>query len=252
MPTTTSAEHESDSEDLDYAPEGEDHGSVSDSSEERHAKRPRIGVGSPPQTQEELAIAKNERQALWAKFQASVGTPTPTASGSGPKRMVKIEKRHRFAGEDVVEIVEVPEDSKDAMSWPLWQPPETTEEVATFNNDGSVTSTPPAAALPTASSSTATTGVVVNRRPGRRKPKVQLAEPPSADSRKGRKLTTLEKSTMDWNAHVNVPGEPDLAAELEANRRGGGYLERVEFLHRVDERKNQALEAGRDHKRRRG
>jgi hypothetical protein len=81
---------------------------------------------------------------------------------------------------------------------------------------------------------------------------VQLAEPPSADSRKGKKLTTLEKSTMDWNAHVNVPGEPDLAAELEANRRGGGYLERVEFLHRVDERKNQALEASRDHKRRRG
>jgi hypothetical protein len=149
------------------------------------------------------------------------------------------------------EIVEVPEDSKDAKDWPLWKPPETVEEVAI---DGSSTSTPPAAGLPTApSSSSATTSQqVVNRRPGRRKPKVQLAELPSADSRKGKKLTTLEKSTLDWNAHVNVPGEPELAAELEANRRGGGYLERVEFLQRVDDRKNMALEASRDHKRRRG
>lgn len=149
------------------------------------------------------------------------------------------------------EIVEVPEDSKDAKNWPLWKPPETVEEVATFNNDSSSTSTPPAAGLPTASSSSSTQQVV-NRRPGRRKPKVQLVELPSADSRKEKKLTTLEKSTLDWHAHVNVPGEPELAAELEANRRGGGYLERVEFLQRVDDRKNQAFEASRDHKRRRG
>jgi len=150
--------------------------------------------------------------------------------------------------------MEVPEDSKDAKKWPLWKPPETAEEVATFNNDSSSASTPPAAGLPTASSSSTatTTRQVVNRRPGRRKPKVQLAELPSADSRKGKTLTTLEKSTLDWNAHVNVPGEPELAAELEANRRGGGYLERVEFLQRVDDRKNQALETSRDHKRRRG
>jgi len=253
--TTTSAEHESDSEDLDYVPEGENHVSDSDNSEERNAKRPRIGLGGSPQTQQELAIAQSERQALWAKFQASVNTPTATAQGGEPKRMVKIEKRHRFAGEDVVEIVEVPEDSKDAKNWPLWKPPETAEGVATFDsNDGTSKSTPPMAGLPTgpSSSSATTTGLVVNRRPGRRKPKVQLAELPSADSRKGKKLTTLEKSTLDWNAHVNVPGEPDLTAELEANRRGGGYLERVEFLQRVDERKNQALEASRDHKRRRG
>ncbi|KAI9444240.1 hypothetical protein H4582DRAFT_2071804 [Lactarius indigo] len=250
MPATTSAQHESDSEDLDYVPEGEGHDSDSDNSDERKAKRPRVGLGSPPQTQEELAKAQSERQALWAKFQASVSAPTPTAAESGPKRVVKIEKRYRFAGEDVVEIVEVPEDSKDATNWPLWEPPETVREATTFNNDSPSASIPPVAGLPTASSSATTTQL--NRRPGRRKPKVQLAELPSADSRKGKRLTTLEKSTLDWNAHVNVPGEPELAAELEANRRGGGYLERVEFLQRVDDRKNQALEASKDHKRRRG
>jgi hypothetical protein len=93
---------------------------------------------------------------------------------------------------------------------------------------------------------------VVAKRPGRRKPKVQLAELPSADSRKGKKLTTLEKSALDWKAHVTAPGEPELAAELEANRRGGGYLEKVEFLQRVGDRKSETFEANKDHKRRRG
>jgi Bucentaur or craniofacial development len=91
------------------------------------------------------------------------------------------------------------------------------------------------------------------KRPGRRKPKVQLAElPSSADLHKGKKLTTLEKSALDWKAHVTASGERELAAELEANRRGGGYLEKVEFLHRVGDRKNQSLEANKDQKRRRG
>jgi hypothetical protein len=101
-------------------------------------------------------------------------------------------------------------------------------------------------------------------RPGRRrKPKLQLPELPSSsaaaaaagDSRKGlKRLTTLEKSALDWKAHVDAasPGEAELASELEANRRGGGYLEKVEFLQRVDDRKNQTLDANKDHKRRRG
>jgi hypothetical protein len=55
---------------------------------------------------------------------------------------------------------------------------------------------------------------------------------------------------MDWRAHVNA--EPsDMKDELEANRRGGGYLEKVEFLNRVDARKEDALEAGKSTKRRR-
>jgi len=84
---------------------------------------------------------------------------------------------------------------------------------------------------------------------------VQLADVPSAaDSRKGlKRLTTLEKSALDWKAHVDTSaaGESRLVSELEANRRGGGYLEKVEFLQRVEDRKNQALEANKDHKRRR-
>jgi Bucentaur or craniofacial development len=97
--------------------------------------------------------------------------------------------------------------------------------------------------------------MTTTKRPGRRKPKTQLAEVPAAsDSHKGKgkKLTTLEKSALDWNAHVHSSGAVELASELEANRRGGGYLEKVEFLQRVGDRKNEALEANSDHKRRRG
>ena len=84
---------------------------------------------------------------------------------------------------------------------------------------------------------------------------MQLADlPSSAGSQKGKKLTTLEKSALDWKAHLDASGAavPELASELEANRRGGGYLEKVEFLQRVGDRRDQAFEANKDHKRRRG
>lgn len=57
---------------------------------------------------------------------------------------------------------------------------------------------------------------------------------------------------MDWKAHVQAEqGKVGLQDELEANRRGGGYLEKVEFLQRVEERKEGTLEALKSGKRRR-
>ncbi|THH00045.1 hypothetical protein EW026_g2422 [Hermanssonia centrifuga] len=90
------------------------------------------------------------------------------------------------------------------------------------------------------------------KRPGPRKPKTQLGPLPGAQ--KVKKLTTLDKSTMDWRSHVEgaeASGSSKLKDELEANRRGGGYLEKVEFLKRVEERKEEALEASKSGKRRR-
>jgi hypothetical protein len=169
---------------------------------------------------------------------------------------------------DDSEIVDVPEDSADAKKWPLWKPPEGRNEAAVTNESGSGTPTPsteelpPAAAAPATSSSSSSSSSVLfaqaqppltTKRPSRRKPKLQLAELPSAGARKGKTLTTLEKSALDWKAHVATSGEPELASELEANRRGGGgYLEKVEFLQRVGDRKGQAFEANKDQKRRRG
>jgi hypothetical protein len=56
---------------------------------------------------------------------------------------------------------------------------------------------------------------------------------------------------MDWSAHVNTHQDSTIKDELEANRRGGGYLEKVEFLKRVEERKEDAIEANKSNKRRR-
>lgn len=67
---------------------------------------------------------------------------------------------------------------------------------------------------------------------------------------KPKKLSTLEKSRMDWNSHVDSAGN-EMKDELEANRRGGGYIEKVEFLGRVSERVEETLDNAKGSKRKR-
>ena len=55
---------------------------------------------------------------------------------------------------------------------------------------------------------------------------------------------------MDWKAHVNSDGVTT-KDELEANRRSGGYLGKMEFLQRVGERRDNILEENQAKKRRR-
>ena len=164
------------------------------------------------------------------------------------------------------QVVEVPEGSADAKKWPLWVPPkdsntkdseadssaklpihplseETTLQAAgpsTSGTEASTSSTPelhkPLAAL--------------GKRPGPRRPKTLLNAPVG----KAKKLSTLEKSSMDWKSHLQAEtmAGTQLEGELEANRRGGGYLERVEFMERVGARREEIFEQGRSTKRRKG
>ncbi|KAF7348540.1 Craniofacial development protein 1 [Mycena venus] len=224
IPMTAASDSEDDS---DFVPQAEEDSNSSD--DEPDLKRAR--TSSPkPTTVEEEAANKKAREELWANFQASVDAPVQKPEDE-PKRMVKIEKRYLFAGEYTVEVVEVPEGSADAKKWPLWHPPEEAEaSTSTLVHAPSASGSRPPA-----------------KRPGPRKPKTSLANIPT---QKARKLSTLDKSAMDWRAHINA--EPsDTKDELEANRRGGGYLEKVEFLNRVDARKEDALEASKNTKRRR-
>ncbi|KAJ7150979.1 bucentaur or craniofacial development-domain-containing protein [Mycena crocata] len=150
--------------------------------------------------------------------------------------MVKIERKYIYAGEQAVEIVEVPEDSAEAKKWPLWRPPE---------DSTASSSTQDSSLLSSAASTSAARPAA--KKPGPRKPRTSLADIPT---QKPRKLSTLDKSALDWRAHVSA--EPaDMKDELDANRRGGGYLAKVEFLNRVDQRKDDALEASKSTKRRR-
>lgn len=157
------------------------------------------------------------------------------------------------------EVTEVPEDSEDAKKWPIWRP--------TTNDDASTapTYTPPShdVSAPQLSNATASEMAQLSpapetqvklppRRPGPRKPRTSLAPLPSSSTQKAKKLTTLDKSAIDWRSHVAAEAETGIKDELEANRKGGGYLEKVEFLERVGQRKESILDAEKSAKRRRG
>ena len=87
------------------------------------------------------------------------------------------------------------------------------------------------------------------KRAGPRKAKSKLADIP-VKKEPVKKLTTLDKSAMDWRAHVQGDAPAELKDELDAHRRGGGYLEKVEFLQRVEARKEEVLDASKGKRRR--
>ena len=204
------------------------------------------------------------RDKAWADLQASLSMP-PANAPPESKKMVKIRKTHRFAGEDVrhsdmplslrqpnsfvrSEVVEVAEDSEDAKKWPLWTP---STGPSTFKSPQSSISL---GAMEVRTGPSSTTSAPVPgpplQKPGRRKSRIQLSEIPSAGSQKAKKLTTVEKSAIDWKAHAQDNAQ--LKDELDANRRGGGYLEKVQFLNDVGDRRDKLLEERKERKRRRG
>ncbi|KAG8955440.1 hypothetical protein FRC04_008791 [Tulasnella sp. 424] len=66
-----------------------------------------------------------------------------------------------------------------------------------------------------------------------------------AAATKPKKISTLEKSRLDWNDHLTSSSSKEEVDELERMRKGGGgYLDKVDFLQRVDERKEDARSAG--------
>lgn len=141
------------------------------------------------------------------------------------------------------QTVQVPADSEDAKKWPLWSESVTPNQIAT----GSDNQTP----IPSVSTAPVTAND--NSKPkahGRRKSKLVLPSLPTSSQPKAKKLTTLDKSSMDWKAHVNSDGVTT-KDELEANRRSGGYLGKMEFLQRVGERRDNILEENQAKKRRR-
>lgn len=236
--STVRQRHDSDSEDDDdYLPPPDDD---SDSSEDELDSKP-VETLPPSEADGEK---KKARDALWASFQESVATPHVPSQPEPPKEMVRIKKRYRFAGEDVIEVVDVPADSPDAKKWPVWHAPEPE-------------SIPPVASVLETPVSTPSTNNILpdpstskkspTKRSGPRKPKVSFAAIPT---QKAKKLSTLDKSAMDWQSHVQAQEGSGLKDELEANRRSGGYLDKVEFLKRVDERKGDVIEASRSSKRR--
>ncbi|KAF6757812.1 bucentaur or craniofacial development-domain-containing protein [Ephemerocybe angulata] len=224
-------EDDSEDDDEDYVPPKEENGSSSETEDES---------GTQGTIQEvETKAEKKDLSKVWQDFQATVaGTSAKPIqrgdSGHGGERTkVKVVKKFRFAGQEHEEVVEVFENSEDAKRWLRYQEPSTSTSLNPPDHQKPSTSTPTPAPLPP------------KRKPGPRKPKTTLAPLPSK-SAPLKKLTTLEKSALDWAKHTSQPSSSDgvtpTAEELEAHRRGGGgYLDKVEFLNRVEERKESML-----------
>jgi len=155
--------------------------------------------------------------------------------------------------------VEVPENSPEAQKWPRWKGPNSDShpESASLDVPNETTASDVVqsvdSTIDSGKQSEPSSSVVLKpgppKRSGPRKPKTILAPIPSS---KAKKLTTLDKSAIDWRAHIQAEQEigSSLKDELEAHRRTGGYLEKVEFLKRVEDRKEENLDAMKSSKRR--
>ncbi|KAL1410214.1 hypothetical protein Q8F55_004219 [Vanrija albida] len=171
--------------------------------------------------------------------EARSGAP---AAAAAPKEveMVEVKRARRFAGETIYETVRLPKDDPEAIKYLAAQAAESSAEASTPEASSSAGGA--AAVAGTASSGAASEPQPQPRpapsRPGRgpvrKRPRASL-EAMSAALDAGKKMTTLEKSQMDWNSHMatNVA----VSDEIAAHRRSGGYLEKKAFLERVDERR---------------
>jgi len=285
--------------DSDYVPraEVERDSDVSEdegpSGSKKRARLPTAQEKNEAETQESLeernAREKREREALWRSFKedtsASLSLNRIREDEKRKMQMVKIVKKMRFAGDDITQIVEVPEDSKEAKEWPLWAPSESITENESANGhstgepisksdsgpqkgerplgypSGMVAATINSATNPTFKSDSTT-----SKQPEDKLSNPKSIPPPNPKKRKTfsslptpskpKKLTTLSKSMMDWNAHLTTAESSqnltrEQVEELEANRKegGGGYIERVEFMERVRGRKDDVM-SGNNGKRR--
>ncbi|RPD81558.1 hypothetical protein L226DRAFT_555746 [Lentinus tigrinus ALCF2SS1-7] len=229
--------------DSDYVPPKDDEGSEAQG---RAAKRARTDALPEASTSSKTTNGKKSGDEIYAQFKASLTASSKPAEAPAPPEMVKVVKRYRFAGEEVTEVKEVPANSDDAKKWPRWTP----------STNASTSTSPAPASISEASDVTPvveTSAPIpvkpLAKRPGPRKTKSKLADIPSKKE-PVKKLTTLDKSAMDWRAHVEGESSQPVKEELEANRRGGGYLEKVEFLQRVEARKEEVLDASKGKRRR--
>ncbi|KAG7468657.1 hypothetical protein MATL_G00145440 [Megalops atlanticus] len=199
--------------------------------------------GPVPQPQEDTEKKKSDE--LWASFLSDVGprpkpsAPAPAACSpqqsregekpsvthSGPLQTepkpkepskITITKVFDFAGEEVRVTKEVEADSKEAKSFLKMKEKEKEEEEEEEEVLHSKPATPSLAPGPSVKRC-AGLGGVLNRISGKKQ-----------------KMSTLEKSRLDWDAFKTEEGITD---ELATHNRGKeGYIERKNFLERVDHR----------------
>lgn len=204
----------------------------------KEADNPQEEVKTPTKAkaQDDEAKQKKKSDELWASFLSDVGSrpkesapPSGTAQKddstvsktvsmvtetkpSGPAK-VTITKVFDFAGEEVRVNKEVSADSREAKSYLKSQSIKEDEK-----SDKETMSSPCSPPLPGSST----------KRPA------GMSNVLSRIGGKKQKMSTLEKSKMDWDAFKSEEG---ITEELAIHNRGReGYVERKNFLERVDHR----------------
>uniref|UniRef100_UPI0037E81A5C craniofacial development protein 1 n=1 Tax=Semicossyphus pulcher TaxID=241346 RepID=UPI0037E81A5C len=198
--------------------------------EEEEEEKPKKGE------KEEDEKQKKKSDDLWASFLSDVGsrpkdptaasqpsskqkdgssllTPAPLSRETKEPATVTITKVFDFAGEEVRVNKEVSADSKEAKSFLKSQNTNQDEDEDEEKSSSPSRSPPPgpSAKRPAGMSS------LLNRIGGKKQ-----------------KMSTLEKSKMDWDAFKSEEG---ITEELAIHNRGReGYVERKNFLERVDHR----------------
>ncbi|KAK6320245.1 hypothetical protein J4Q44_G00093520 [Coregonus suidteri] len=223
--------------------ETEQDGSVEDQKvEQEEEEEGEVGEFSAPRPKKEVDEEKKKKKAddLWASFLSDVGpkskpsipsaqsttkqqappTDSPKKAPSEPHHLVPkpkeptkvtITKVFDFAGEEVRVTKEVDADSKEAKCF--LKSKEETPDVQTIPSRPEPSSLAPGPSV----KRPAGMGSILNRLGGKKQ-----------------KMSTLEKSKMDWDAFKDEEGIGD---ELAIHNRGKeGYVERKNFLQRVDHR----------------
>ncbi|KAG5448299.1 Craniofacial development protein 1 [Clonorchis sinensis] len=171
---------------------------------------------------------KAKEDAIWDDFLSSVENPTATKSTG---EYVEVSKKYQFAGEEikVTERVPVKNDARQGETV-------STLERKTVVQDGdSVSDSHSAKKLLSVNSSVKPTTVKSNGLAA------ALSNLKSLTGNKLPKLSTLEKSRMDWQNFIRKENIED---DLKAHNKGKqGYLERRAFINRTEEREYALLKS---------
>jgi len=164
-----------------------------------------------------------------AAAQATTGVPEVAPSiPAQPLALstITIKRTYVFAGETQTEERTVAADSEEARLYLAQQAQSIAKPSTTASAASNITGKPPL------------------RRPTKRKSMFAAGGPDVsavAAGAKGPKLNTLEKSKLDWAAQVDREG---ISEELsEARKAKGTYLGRMDFLGRMDMKREEELKA---------
>ncbi|TGZ75995.1 hypothetical protein CRM22_000070 [Opisthorchis felineus] len=197
------------------------------SSGKRHlADEDTSATGPSTHAKEEERKAKED--AIWDDFLSSVDNPTATKS---TEEYLEVSKKYQFAGEEIKVTERVPVKNDACQGETI-----STLERKTAVQDGdnvsdSHSAKKPLSVNPSVKPTTVKSNGLVSA----------LSNLKSLTGNKLPKLSTLEKSRMDWQNFIRKENIED---DLKAHNKGKqGYLERRAFINRTEEREYALLKS---------